>query len=244
MSKKRSIFGRITQMAKANANAAIDAAEDPGKMLDQTIREYNENIQEAESAVATTIGNLRLLEDDQQEDERAAVEWGKKAAAAIARSQQFQEAGDEANATKFESLAKVALGKQVAAENEAKAQQAQVASQSSTVEQLKTGLEKMKAKRTDLVSKRDELVARNRNATAQNQMMDAVKSIDFLDPSSEVGRFEEKIRREEARAIGAGELMASTLDNQFDELDDLGEVSEVEARLAALKGGTAGQIEA
>lgn len=244
MSKKQSVFGRIRQLAKANANAAIDAAEDPGKMLDQTLRDYNDSIREAESAVATTIGNLRMLENDQAEDQKAAEDWGNKAAAALSRSQKYADEGDTANAAKFENLAKIALGKQVESEKEAASQALQIQAQTDTVEKLKDGLNKMKAKRDGLRTKRDELVARDRNAKAQNQITEAVKSIDILDPSSEVGRFEEKIRREEARALGGAELAASSLDNQFDELEDLGEASEVEARLALLKSKSAGVIEA
>ena len=69
----------------------------------------------------------------------------------------------------------------------------------------------------------------------------AVKSIDLLDPTSEVSRFEEKVRREEARVRGQQEIAASSLDAQFESLEDLGEKTEVEARLAALKAGGAGQ---
>ncbi|MDQ0755710.1 phage shock protein A [Arthrobacter sp. B3I4] len=58
-----------------------------------------------------------------------------------------------------------------------------------------------------------------------------------MDPTSEVGRFEEKIRREEAKVRGQQELAASSLDAQFNSLEDLGEQTEIEARLAALKSG-------
>ena len=78
-----------------------------------------------------------------------------------------------------------------------------------------------------------------KSAQAQNQVQEAVKSIDIMDPSSEVGRFEEKIRREEARVRGAAELASSSLDAQFNSLEDLGEQTEIEARLAALKGAKA-----
>ena len=58
---KQSIFGRIAQLAKANINAMIDSAEDPQKILDQMVRDYTENIREAESAVAQTIGTKRAI---------------------------------------------------------------------------------------------------------------------------------------------------------------------------------------
>ena len=79
---KQSIFGRIAQLTRANINALIDQAEDPQKMLDQMVRDYTENIREAESAVAQTIGNLRMMEEDYREDEEAARSWGQKALAA------------------------------------------------------------------------------------------------------------------------------------------------------------------
>ena len=79
---KQSIFGRIAQLAKANINSLLDQAEDPQKMLDQMVRDYTNNIAEAESAVAQTIGNLRMLQDDYNEDVKTAQDWGNKALAA------------------------------------------------------------------------------------------------------------------------------------------------------------------
>ena len=65
-----SILGRIGQLVRANVNAMLDEAEDPEKMLDQLIRDFTNNIAEAEEAVAQTVGNLRLLEDDAQRGAR------------------------------------------------------------------------------------------------------------------------------------------------------------------------------
>ena len=225
---KQSIFGRIAQLAKANINALIDAAEDPQKMLDQMVRDYTNNIVEAEAAVAQTIGNLRLLEQDHAEDLRDADEWGSKALAASNKADEFRAAGDTANADKFDNLAKIALGKQMQAEREAKAAEPQIASQTQVVEQLKDGLTKMRAKL-------DELNARQKTAAAQSQVNDALKAFDVMDPTSEVSRFEEKVRREEARVQGQQELAASSLDAQFNDLEELGRQSELDARLAALK---------
>lgn len=232
---KQSIFGRVAQLAKANINAMLDSAEDPQKMLDQMVRDYTDNIAEAETAVAQTIGNLRMLEDDYSEDLKAASDWGNKALAASSKADEFRAAGESANADKFDSLAKVAIQRQMQSEAEAKTAGPTISSQREIVAKLKTGLDAMKGKRQELVSKRDELIARAKSAQAQNQVQDAVKSIDIMDPSSEVSRFEEKIRREEARVRGAAELASSSLDSQFNAFEDLGEQTEIEARLAALK---------
>ncbi|MDQ0844857.1 PspA/IM30 family protein [Streptomyces sp. V1I6] len=232
---KQTVLGRVTQLARANINALLDQAEDPQKMLDQLIRDYTNNIVEAEQAVASTIGNLRLMEQDHQEDVEAAQEWGSKALAASRKADELRGAGRTADADKFDNLAKVALGRQLRSEREAKTAEPTIASQTAVVDKLKSGLEQMKAKLGQLQAKRDELVARAKSAEAQNRMMDAVKSIDVLDPTSELHRFEDKVRREEARALGKQELAASSLDAQFEELESMGEEAEIEARLAALK---------
>ena len=85
-------------------------------MLDQLIRDYTGNIGEAERAMAETIGNLRLAEQDHNEDVSAASEWGSKALAAVSSADQYRSAGDAAKADKFDNLAKVALGRQLTAE--------------------------------------------------------------------------------------------------------------------------------
>ena len=242
---KQSIFGRIAQLAKANINALLDAAEDPQKMLDQMVRDYTNNIAEAEAAVAQTIGNLRMLEQDHAEDVRDAAEWGSKALAASNKADEFRAAGDAANADKFDNLAKIALGKQMQAEKEAKTAEPQIAAQTEVVEKLKDGLTKMRAKLDELKAKRDERNARQKTAAAQTQVNDALKAFDVMDPTSEVSRFEEKVRREEARVIGQQELAASSLDAQFNDLEELGRQTELEARLAALKNkGNGGAIDA
>ncbi|MFC9338087.1 PspA/IM30 family protein [Streptomyces sp. NPDC057020] len=233
---KQTILGRVTQLAKANINALLDQAEDPQKMLDQLIRDYSGNITEAEEAVAATIGNLRLMEQDHQEDVEAAKEWGGKALAASRKGDELRSAGQVTEADRFDNLAKVALGRQLQSEKEARTAEPTIAAQTEVVSKLRTGLDQMKAKLGELQAKRDELVARAKSAQAQNTMMDAVRNIDVLDPTSELSRFEDKVRREEARAMGKQELVASSLDAQFEQLDALGDSAEIEARLAALKG--------
>lgn len=234
---KQSIFGRIAQLAKANIHALLDSAEDPELMLDQMVRDYSSSIQEAEAAIAQTIGNLRLLEQDHAEDLASAQDWGRKAVAASAKADELRSGGNIADADKFDNLAKIALGKQLSAETEAKAVEPTITSQNQIVDQLKGGLEAMKGKLDELRSQRDQLIARAKIADAQSQVIDAVKSIDIMDPTSELGRFEEKIRREEAKVMGQQELAASTLDAQFESLDDVGAEIEIETRLAALKSG-------
>ena len=239
MAEKQTILGRIAQLAKANINAILDKAEDPQKMIDQLIRDYTNSIVEAENAIAQTLGNLRMAEKDYEEDVKAAADWGQKAAAASAKADSLRAAGDEAGATKWDDLAKVAIGKQIQFENEVKTEEPALQAQREVAERLKKGLSQMKDKLSELKSRRDQLIAREKTAKAQAQVTDALSSINILDPTSELGRFEDRVRRQEALAQGKVELAASSLDAQFAELETDSSQIEIAARLAVLTGKAA-----
>ncbi|MEH3077966.1 MAG: PspA/IM30 family protein [Quadrisphaera sp.] len=164
---QQSLLGRVGQLVRANINALLDQAEDPQKMLDQMVRDYTQAIREAEQSVAQTIGDLRLMEDDHAEAVSTAKEWGGKAGAASRKADQLRGEGNGTEADRFDQLARVALQRQIDAENHAKGFEPQIASRTEVVEKLKTGLEGMRRKLEELRSKRDELVARSRMAAAQ-----------------------------------------------------------------------------
>jgi phage shock protein A len=233
-----SILGRVGQLVRANINAILDSAEDPEKMLNQMVIDYTNSIAEAEEAVAQTIGNLRLQEDDSKEAGEAAAEWGSKAAAASKWADEMRTAGNAADADRFDSLAKIAIKRQIGYEDQVKAFGPQIEQQTALVNQLKDGLNVMRAKREELVQKKDQLIARAKMAQAQVQVQQSIKSVNIMDPTSEVSRFEDKIRHQEAMAKGMAEVASSSLDAQFAGLDDEAEDIDVENRLAALKKGS------
>lgn len=235
MAQKQTILGRVAQLAKANINSLLDRAEDPEKMLEQLVRDYTNSIAEAEEAVAQTIAQVRMIEADHREDVDASAEWGRKAAAASKKADELRSAGDSAGGDKFDSLAKVAIGRQIQYEKEARDAEPVIAQQNATVDQLKGGLTTMKTKLEDLKSRRASLVARSRTVEAQNRVQEAMGSINVMDPTSELSRFEDRIKQQEALVAGRQEAASTSIEDQFAELDDYGADSEIEARLASLK---------
>ena len=230
------ILGRIGQLVRANINAMLDSAEDPERMLDQLVRDFTNNIAEAEEAVAQTVGNLRLLEDDAREAEAAAADWGQKAQAAARRAGEIRGEGGT-DAERFDELARIAIRRQISFEEQVKTFRAQIEQQTQLTDQLKDGLNKLRVKREELVQKRDELVSRAKMASAQRQVQEAVREVSVMDPTSELNRFEERIRREEAMARGMQEVAASSLEEEFASLDDAATDAEVESRLETLRTG-------
>jgi phage shock protein A len=232
-----SILGRIGQLVRANINSILDSAEDPEKMLDQLVRDFTNNIAEAEDAVAQTIGNLRLVEDDAKEARAASAEWLDKARAASRRADELRSAGNTAEADRFDDLARIAIRRQLSFEGTATSLETQVASQTELADKLKDGLNKLRVKREELVNKRDELVSRAKMAQAQQQVQTSLRSVSVMDPTSEITRFEERIRRQEAQVRGMEEVAASSLDEQFASLESDEDELEVQARLSELKTG-------
>src|SRR5689334_20093985 len=119
-------------------------------MLDQLFRDYTSSIAEAEEAVAQTIGNLRISEDVHSDDVAAANVRSAYARAASQKGDLLHSTGQSGEADKFDNLAKIALGKQIDFENEAKEAAPRIATQGETVEKHKTGLVQMKAKLGEL----------------------------------------------------------------------------------------------
>lgn len=239
----QSLLGRISQLMRANINSLLDQAEDPELMLDQIVRDFTANIGEAEEAVAQTVGNLRLLEDDHREARDAAQEWGRKAQAASRKADELRGQGKAPEADKFDNLAKIALRRQIGFEESTRSMATQIEQQAVLAEKLKDGLNKMREKREELVQRRNEMVSRAKMADAQIQVQQAVKEVSILDPTSELSRFEERIRRQEALARGMEEVSESSVEEQFEALEDAEGDAEVEARLAEMKsGGAVGQL--
>ena len=77
---------------------------------------------------------------------------------------------------------------------------------------------------------------------ARAQVQQAMKSVSVMDATSELSRFEDRVRREEALARGMDEVATTSLDEQFAQLDAGEDEVEVETRFAQLKSGHTRQL--
>lgn len=226
------VFSRVSQLVRANINDLLDRAEDPELMLDQLVRDYTNVIGDARNEVASVIGNLRLTEEDQRDAAKVSAEWGEKAKAA---SRKADETSDSAEQDRLNGLAEIALRKQLSFEQEATSLQAKVDADTTVVTSLKDGLTKMEVKLDTLKGKRAELISRSKMVRAQSTVQKAVQSVSATDPTSELNRFEDRIRTDEARVKGFEELQSESVEEQFASLDRDAADVEVQSRLAALK---------
>lgn len=148
------IVDRFSRAVKSNINALIDKAEDPAKVLSQTIEDMSEELKKARQEVVSSLASVKHLEKKQRDQLEESAQWERRAMLAL-------EQGDE-------ELAKEALKRKKKNEGEAldtdkhKEQQASYVTElRATIELLERKLEELKARKNTLSSQ----VSQARSAT-------------------------------------------------------------------------------
>ena len=217
------LFDRIMRLFRANVNDLVSKAEDPEKILEQSIVDMQEDLVQLRQAVASTIATQKRTQEQYTQAGKQASEWQKRAQMAL-------EKGDEA-------LAREALVRKKSFADTAGALKATVDQQVAQVETLKRNLIGLESKISEAKTKKDMLKARASAAKAQEQLNNTVSTLNTSGSMAAFERMEEKVLQMEARAGAAAELAGSGLEQQFLALESGGDV---DAELAAMKGQLAG----
>lgn len=213
-----SIFERMSTILRANINSLLDKAENPEVVIDQIIRDMAGAISEARGQVADMIAQEKIIQANLRRNQDLAQEWQQKAVLAVQNHR--------------DDLAREALKRKQDYEENVQVYQGQLEAQSKMVDKLKLDLQQLESKYDDAKRNREVLIARHRRAQTQQKVAEVTSQLNTMDPTAELGRMEERIRMEEARAEAQAELQSSSLDDEFAALSaDSG----VESDLAALK---------
>lgn len=211
------IFDRLSLLLRANVNAAIDAAEDPEKVLDQLIRDAESVRKAAEQQLLVAIAERNRIGAEAAYEETQAQRASALAEAAVRK-------GDD-------DRARAALRRRHDAVDAANLFSQQVESQQLMVDRLKAQLSQVDSKLRHMRQERDSLVARKRLADAQLAMTASMQQIRGTSIDTELVRLGRAVRVTEARAAAAAELSAYSLDGRLDPDDD----EQVEAQLRSIK---------
>lgn len=212
------IFDRMGTILRANINSLLDKAENPEVVIDQIIRDMSGAIAEARAQVADMIAQEKILQANMKRNRDLAEEWNQKAVLAVQKGR--------------DDLAREALRRKTDYDENASVYEGQFTAQSQMVDKLKNELNQLESKYEDAKRNREILIARSRRAKTQQKVAEVSASLNTMDPTAELGRMEERIRLQEARAEAQVELQGDTLDDQFAALAADGEV---DGQLAALK---------
>jgi phage shock protein A len=213
------LFDRIGRVVRANLNSFISSAEDPEKILEQTVLDMQNDLIQLRQAVAQAIATQKRTERQAGQSLATAEEWYRRAQLALQK-------GDD-------NLAREALTRRKSYQDTAEALQSQINQHSSIVLQLKQNMVKLESKLADAKTKKDMYIARARSAKASEKLNEMMGRVGAGSAMAAFERMEEKVLQLEARSEAIAELSGNTLENQFKALEsDDGEIDE---ELAAMK---------
>ncbi|MEI6806110.1 MAG: PspA/IM30 family protein [Myxococcaceae bacterium] len=186
------IFQRFWTMLKSNLNHLIGIAEDPEKMLNQTLMDMQEQLISAKRQVAVAIADEKRLIQQYEQEKQNGSEWEQRAMLAV------QQGND--------NLASQALERQAEHNKLAAGFETNWRAQKQSVEQLKVALSKLSERISDAKRSKNLLVARARRAEAQKTITETMTGLSSGSALDTMARMEEKINQMEAEADATTEL--------------------------------------
>jgi len=212
------LFDRVSRVVRANVNDLVSKAEDPEKILEQTVIDMQEDLVQMRQAVASAIASQKRTQQQYNQAQAESNNWQQRAQLALQK-------GDE-------NLAREALTRKKTHTETATSLKTQLDQQTTMVDQLKRNLIALEGKISEAKTKKDMLKARVSAAKANEQLQSVVGRMSTSSAMGAFERMEEKVLQMEARSQAASELAGADLESQFALLES---GSNVDDELAAMK---------
>lgn len=213
------LFERVIRVVKSYANSVVSAAEDPEKILDQAVEDMQNDLIRLRQAAAEVTASEKRMQAKYEQAQKTADEWYRRAELALGKND--------------EDLAREALSRRKAFQDNATMLKSQLDQQSKAVETIVGNMRVLETKLAEAKMKKDTLKARAQSAKSARAINDMVAG---LNTSSAVGAFEkmeDKVLSMEAEAEAATLLVApDNLESKFRELEG---GNNVDDELAAMK---------
>lgn len=202
------IFSRMSNMIKAKVNNSLDEMENPIELLDQKLRDMDEQLSKAKLSSAQILGNVHEIE--------------KKLNLAKKESADFEEKVKLAMSKGNEDLAKKALERKLESDKKCASLQVSYDNAKVQADALKANLRSLEEEITKTRSYRDEAAARFANAEASEKVNEVLANVQTKSNSIQIDSIERKIQRKESLAQGLGELRdIDDFDSQFEKLNEV-----------------------
>ncbi|HUC05441.1 MAG TPA: PspA/IM30 family protein [Acidimicrobiales bacterium] len=233
-----SIFQRAHDIVQAKANKALDKAEKPDEMLDLSYEKMLEQITQVRRALVDIAGSKKRLELQEEQFQHTIDHLQDQAKAALGQGR--------------EDLAKEALSRKAAAQQQIDQMEPQRTQLQEEEEKLTKTLDALQKRVNDFRTQKETLKAQYTAAQAVTQVNESTAGISksFSDSGAALQRAQDKIANMQARSGALDELLESGVledvgggnDDIQAELDKVGKDASVDQELAALKAqlGTGG----
>jgi phage shock protein A len=226
-----SLFQRAHDIVQAKANKALDAAEKPDEMLDLSYEQMLDQITQVRRGIVTIAASRKQIELQEQQLQHTVDHLQDQAKAALAQGR--------------EDLAREALSRKAAAQEQIDAMKPQHEQLAAEQEKLEQTLDALQKRVNTFRTQKEVLKAQYTAAQAETTVGESAAGISqtFGDSGAELQRTQDKIAQMQARAGAVDELLASGVledvggdtDDIQKELDDAGTAAGVDKELAALK---------
>jgi phage shock protein A len=143
--KAMGIFDRFNRVLKSNLNSLVDRAEDPGKLLDQTVIDMENELKRSKKDLVTQLGTAKRLEKKVIEHGDEVRGWEDKAVLAL-------RSGDESLAREALKMKQKAKATMDNVQRQADAALGSARDLQSTLEQIESKIEDLKARKTTLAA--------------------------------------------------------------------------------------------
>lgn len=214
------IFNRMSNMIKGKVNSTLDEMENPIELLDQKIKDMEEQLSKAKLNSAQVLGNVHEIEKKMNAAKNESVDYDSKVKLALSKNN--------------EDLAKRALAKKVDADKKYESLVTTYNTSKAQADALKKNLRALEGELEKTRSYRDEAAARYSTAKASKKVNEVLANVETKTNSINIDNIERKIAREEAMANGLGELKnLDSFDSEFEELGDV----DLDAELEKYKSG-------
>lgn len=212
------LLDRIGQVIKAGINSVLGDAEDPEKMLEQTVLDMEGDLISLRQSVAQAIATQKRTERQSAQAKHTAKEWYQRAQLALQKGN--------------EDMAKEALTRRKSYLDTATVFDQQMDQQRGIVQQLKQNMLALERKLAEAKTKKDMYIARARSAKASQQLNEMMGGIGSNTSMAAFDKMAERVQELEAKSEAIAELNRDSLDQRFAELEGEGNV---DSELAALK---------
>jgi len=202
------ILSRFITVIQANLNALVTKAENPAKILEQTIVDLEGAYRKAKDQVAHAMADEKSMEKALAKAEAEVKKWQERAVLAVEKED--------------DALAREALQRKNEHARNAIQLRVELDAQTANVASLKEALRDLQQKIAEIKRQKSVLVSKQRRAEAQNQIHKTLEGIHGAGALETVQRMEDKIEHmaavSDARKELAREFRGDRLEQRFKEL--------------------------
>ena len=200
------VFTRISNMFKAKVNNALDEVENPIELLDQKLRDMEDQLSKAKLNSAQILGNVHEIKKRLDSAEREAQDYDDKIKLALSKGN--------------EDLAKRALQRKLDTDKKVASLKETYSAAQVQADAIKKNLVALEEEISKTRQYRDEAAARYTTAEASQKVNEILANVQTKTNTIQIDAIERKIQRKESLAAGLGELRdVDDFDSEFEKLD-------------------------